>query len=370
MTIEDPFGRPPRATSGSPAAARPPAGRGPSARPGGARPKSRRRRRGLAAYALLGSLLASLGLGAGALAGLMLHPRPEDPRAPPAPSIPFSTESIRPAPPPASPEAPWIRNAAPFGPDSRPRLAVILVDMGRDPSLSAAALRLPGPLNLALAAHLENLKDRASGVRRNGHEALVALPFDRDPAGALTGGALMANLPVEENLRRLRWRIGQAPEAVGVLGVGGDSATRDLKLMEAVMAEIRNAGALFVDARAHPESLAGAAARRLGTPAGDVALRIDETRDLETMVARLKEAEGRASVWGTAVAMAELSAESLEAVRRWREGRGPEEAAPVALAPISAVVKLLRSAPPEGGSGAALGMARPSASAAGERGRP
>lgn len=317
-----------------------PGGPGGAPRPRAPRKRSRRRGLGILGYALAALCLTSLGLGAGALAALMFESR-----APGAPAVKSPSAHEAPGRPsrPASPDASWIRNAAPFGPDSRPRLAVILVDQGRDPTLSAQAMRMPGPLTLAVAAHLENLEDRVSGVRRSGHEALVALPFDRDPPGVLSGGAIMANLPLEENLRRLRWRIGQAPSAVGILGLGGEAAPRDLKLMEAAMTEIRKAGALFVDSRAHPESLAGAAARRVGAPAGDVALRLDDAGDAESMIARLEEAEGRALVWGTAIAMAELTPQSLEAFRRWSETRSGGEEAAVALAPVSAVVRLLRS---------------------------
>ncbi|MDD2869717.1 divergent polysaccharide deacetylase family protein [Neomegalonema sp.] len=314
-------------------------------------PPQKRRRRGRSpAPALLGALLISLGLGAGALGALVFDGGPPEPlRAPARPAAPVAVPletPLRPA-PPVSPDALWIRNAVPFGPDPRPSLAVILVDQGRDPSLSAAAMRLTGPLNIAVGAHLENLDLRLSGVRRGGHEGLVALPFDRDPPGVLAGGALMSNLPLDENLRRLRTRLGQAPSAVGVLGVGGEQATRDLRLMEAAMSEIRKAGALFIDSRAHPESLAGAAARRMGAPAGDVALRFDEGSGVESMVGRLEEAEGRATVWGTAIAMAELTPQSLEALRLWLAERGAAGSAPVALAPASAVIKRLRSAAPD-----------------------
>ncbi len=341
MTVDELPGEPPRKAPAR--ASRKPSGK--------AAPRSKRRKRSRSpAWALLGALLISLGLGAGALGALVLDGRaPEPARSPikpPSPTAALAETPHRPA-PPVSPDALWIRNAVPFGPDPRPSLAVILVDQGGDPSLTAAAMRLPGPLNIAVGAHLENLDLRLSGLRRGGHEGLIALPFDRDPPGVLAGGALMSNLPLDENLRRLRRRLGQAPSAVGVLGVGGEQVTRDLKLMEAAMSEIRKAGALFIDSRAHPESLAGAAARRMGTPAGDVALRFDEGAGAEAMVGRLEEAEGRAAVWGTAIAMGDLTPQSLEALRGWLASRGPAEAAPVALAPASAVIKRLRSAAPE-----------------------
>lgn len=319
----------------------------------GARPlksvKGRRRKSrlsGLWPLALIGAALIGAGLGAGALAALMLDGRAQEiPAVQPATPAPSAEAPARGGnPPPISPDAPWIRNAAPFpAADPRPRLAVILVDEGRDPALSAAAQRLSEPLNLALAAHVENLKERVAGARRSGHEVLIALPFDTEPPGVFAGGALMANLPEAENLRRLRWRLGQAPEAVGVLGVGGEIATRNRAMMDSVMGEIRNAGALFVDSRAHPESQAGAAARRMGAPAGDAALRIDESADVEAIMDRLSEAEGRATVWGATIAMGALSPQTLEAFRRWTAERGPSAEAPVALAPISAVIKRLRS---------------------------
>jgi hypothetical protein len=148
--------------------------------------------------------------------------------------------------------------AAAFDPTTiRPRVGIVIAGIGMNGADSEAAIRdLPAAATLAISPYAGGLDRLLAAARVAGHEYLLSIPME--PQGYPINDpddrhALMASLPPEENLSRLRWALARITGYVGVtsaLGqMRGERLAGDPEQLGSVLTEVAHRGLLFVDAR-------------------------------------------------------------------------------------------------------------------------
>jgi len=274
--------------------------------------------------------------------------RPETPApTPPAPAPPAATAPPPAAPPqvaavtpptPSGPPPTWQRFARPFDAnDPRPRIAVIVVELGLSNAATEAAIQhLPGPVTLAFSPYADGLEQWLSLARAAGHEVLLGLPMEpanfplRDP-GPRT---LLTSLSPQQNLERLDWVLGRASGVVGVTNHMGSRFTASTDALRPVMLRLRDRGLMFVDARTTPRSVAASLASSLGLARAINDRLIDEPAARLPIDTQLVDVERVARETGNAVAIGQPYPVTFERLNAWLpslEGKG------IALAPITAL---------------------------------
>lgn len=165
---------------------------------------------------------------------------------------------------------PWSTYARPFDPsDPRPRLALLVVNLGLDTEMTRVAIEsLPPAVTLSFSPYAPNLPAQLEKARMAGHEVMIDLPlepldFPRDDPGPRT---LLTSLPTVENLNRLEWVLGQAPGYVGVATWMGSQFTTVEDAMMPILESIKERGLLFLDARDSSRSLASELASSIQLP--------------------------------------------------------------------------------------------------------
>jgi len=239
---------------------------------------------------------------------------------------------------PIPPKPQWLRNAI-RAPDTgrAPMIAVIIDDVGVNQPRSREAVRLPGPLTIAVIPYGNHLRAHVAEARGHGHEIMVHIPMEPLDPGADPGpNALLTSLGSEELLRRLRWDLDRFDGYVGVSNHMGSRFTTWDKGMRLVMREMHRRGLLYVDSWTHNRSLGMPMSRRYRVPnaARDVFIDHDITEDM--IRRRLGKLERIARRRGYAVGIAHPYALSMRILREWIvavEARG------FRLVPISAVVR-------------------------------
>jgi hypothetical protein len=246
---------------------------------------------------------------------------------------------------PPSPTAPpagiaaWQKFATPFNyDDPRPRVAVVILDLGLSSAATEAAIQtLPAGVTLAFTPYAENLNNWINQARAGGHEALLSLPMEpanfpaRDP-GPRT---LLTSLSPRENLDRLDWVLGRVSGYVGVTNNMGSRFTASAEALRPVLTTLRDRGLVFVDARTTPRSVAASLATTLGLPRAINDRLIDQQAARAPIDAMLADVEKVAMETGNAVAMGQPYPVTLERLAAWLptlEGKG------IALAPITALL--------------------------------
>ncbi|MBI3709336.1 MAG: divergent polysaccharide deacetylase family protein [Proteobacteria bacterium] len=264
--------------------------------------------------------------------------------APPAlPTPPPVRPAALPAPatvPPIPPgPAPWIRFARPFDPDDRrPRIAVVMTDLGLSNAATDAAIQqLPGGVSLAFSPHTDALDHWIALARAAGHEALLALPMEPLNAQAEDPGprALLTTLTPQQNMERLDWVLGRVSGYVGIINYKGSRFTASSESLRPVLAAINQRGLMFVDSRASPRSVAPRIASELGLPRAIGDRVIDQEASRAAIDGNLAEIERTARQAGAAVALAQPYPVTFERLALWLptlDGKG------LVLAPVTAVV--------------------------------
>jgi polysaccharide deacetylase 2 family uncharacterized protein YibQ len=233
----------------------------------------------------------------------------------------------------------WVRHARPFdAKDLRPRVAVVVAELGLAQGPTDHAIHyLPGAVTLAFSPYAENLQKWIELARRAGHEVLLDLPME---ARGSDGGpqALSPALPSDQNVARLDWTLARGTGHVGIALAAGARLMESDGALRPVLEALRERGFIFLD-KQPGGSPALRMGRELGLPRAGVDRALDASPRREEIDARLAEIERQARESGTAVAIVQPHAISLERLAAWHttlENKG------IAIAPVSAVLNRQR----------------------------
>lgn len=263
------------------------------------------------------------------------------PQATPPAKAPQTAAAVAPPPPQAQQAAPpvWQKLASPFDAnDTRPRIAVVIVDLGLSSAATQAAIQnLPAGVTLSFSPYADNLDNWINLARAAGHEVLLGLPMEptsfptRDPGPE----TLLTSLSPRENLDRLNWVLSRASGYVGVTNYMGSLFTASPQALRPVLVTLRDRGLMFLDARTTPRSEAGHLATEVGLPRAINDRMIDGEASRAAIDAMLADVEKVAKETKNAVAMGQAYPVTFERLAAWLptlQGKG------IALAPITALV--------------------------------
>lgn len=267
-------------------------------------------------------------------------PKPADP----APTVDKAPSPLETAALPVVPKAwsgaeppPWRKYAVTVpSAEGRPRVAIVIDDMGIDRKHSAEAVTLPGPLTLSFLTYADDLEKVGPAARAAGHELMLHVAMEPQNITLDPGpNVLMVAASEAENLRRLTWGLDRFSGYVGVNNHMGSKFTRDMRGMTVVMAEMKRRGLLFLDSRTAGGTVGADLAHRFGVPFAERNIFLDNLNTVDYVRDRLAELEALAVRRGFAIAIGHPKEATIRSLREWlpkaRE-RG------VVLVPLSALV--------------------------------
>ncbi|HTZ80973.1 MAG TPA: divergent polysaccharide deacetylase family protein [Stellaceae bacterium] len=244
---------------------------------------------------------------------------------------------------PAKPEAPaatpaWIRYAIPAPPkDARPRIAIVIDDLGLDRRRTERAIALPGPLTLSFLAYASDLPRQTEAAHRAGHELLLHVPME--PIGKVLDASpneLDVGLSEDEVLQRLRWDLGRFQGYVGINNHMGSKFTSDSASMRPVMEELHRRGLLFLDSRTIGSTTGMDLARELGVPHAGRDVFLDNDVSTSAIAVQFAELERIAKRNGNAIAIGHPHDQTLDVLQKWLD-EAPSRG--FVVVPVSAIVK-------------------------------
>ena len=270
------------------------------------------------------------------------EPQPAAVTAPePLPLAKTEPELILPGPEklPAVPEEPpaWRKFAVPAdAPPDKPKIAIIIDDLGEDRVRTRGIITLPGPLTLAYLPYPKDIQSIVEEGRTAGHEIMMHMPMESVDISQDTGPYVLRpgmDPAAFENV--LRTNLDSFTGYVGINNHMGSRLTQDPEAMRVVMAHLRDRGLLFVDSRTIGSSVAEQTAADFLLPhaARDVFLDNDPT--LESVNAALAQTEQAARRNGRAIAIGHPKDATIEALRAWLPALAEKG---FVLVPVSAVV--------------------------------
>jgi polysaccharide deacetylase 2 family uncharacterized protein YibQ len=222
--------------------------------------------------------------------------------------------------------------------DTRPRIGIVVADIGLSASATDDAIRrLPPAVALAVSPYALRPAQAAERARERGMETLVSIPLEPTgyPLNDPGDRALLTGRPMAENLDQLDWSLARFQGYVGAIGVvAGMRGERFAALPEAIGAvqdALLRRGLLYLDPRPGAPSPARAWGRSV-----DVVL--DEpARTRHEIDRRLAELEQVARDRGAALGLAGAPTSVLvEGISAWAAGLDQRG---LVLAPVSVLIR-------------------------------
>lgn len=233
---------------------------------------------------------------------------------------------------------PWQVYARPFDrTDKRPRVAIVVTDLGFNNKATRTAIALPGAVTLAFNPYAPDLEDWVGKARAAGHEVLLEMPMEpvsypRDDPGPHT---LRTDLGEVANLERMQWVMSRFTGYVGVINHMGSKFTRSPKHLRPVMNELKRRGLLYLDSRSGANSLGADVATEVGVPRSINNRFVDQVASRDAIDRRLIQVENLAVKDGTAVGVGHTFPVTLERLTTWIAALEDKS---IVLVPVSATV--------------------------------
>jgi hypothetical protein len=176
---------------------------------------------------------------------------------------------------PAAPAAP--APAAAPDPDQRPRVAIVIDDLGDSIEAARAALALEPAVTIAVIPFRAASGRIAAAAVEHGREVILHLPLEPERADEMDGapGFLRTGMSPDGLERQLDADLAAVPYIVGVNGHMGSRFTQDPLAMERLLLALRARGLFYLDSLTTPGSLAATTAARVGVPFAERTLFLD-----------------------------------------------------------------------------------------------
>ena len=194
----------------------------------------------------------------------------------------------------------------------KPRLAIVIDDLGSDPAQGDAIFRLSYPLTLSVLPHHSNSTEIAEEAHRRGYQVLLHLPMastagNMDEAIELHPG--MDSHAVENTFQAM---LETVPYAAGVNNHEGSLGTSDEKLMDELMPLLHQNKLFFIDSRTTAATVAESAAHAAGVPATSRNVFLDDDQTVGAIRKQFALAIHDAREKGSALAIGHPHPETLQ----------------------------------------------------------
>ncbi len=194
----------------------------------------------------------------------------------------------------------------------RPRLAIVIDDLGNDRVQADSLFQLAYPLTISVLPHESNSDEVAEEAHRRGYQVMLHLPMasnagERDEVIELHPG--MASPDVEKTFTAM---LNTVPYAAGVNNHEGSLGTADQKLMDELMPLLRQHNLFFIDSRTTAATVAETAAHAAGVAAARRNVFLDDEQSVPAIRKQFELAIRDARENGSALAIGHPHPETLE----------------------------------------------------------
>ncbi|MHA6288637.1 divergent polysaccharide deacetylase family protein [Maricaulis sp. CAU 1757] len=236
-------------------------------------------------------------------------------------------------------------SAPPAPRTDRPRLAIVIDDVGLDTHAAARLIALDTTLTIAILPYAEAASEISAGAAQAGHDVLLHMPME--PLGLADPGpnVLRTGLSDADLQARLRWAMAQIPDAVGLNNHMGSRFTQDPRALRVALSAIAERRPLFLDSMTTAGSRGHAVAEGLGLPSLQRDIFLDHVINPATIADRLDEAEELARSRGWAVVIGHPHAATLDVLEAWISGAGERGVELVGVAELARDLEQARSVP-------------------------
>jgi polysaccharide deacetylase 2 family uncharacterized protein YibQ len=174
---------------------------------------------------------------------------------------------------------------------TKPKIAIIVDDIGLNKRYIDDLLKIPVNLNLAVLPNLPHSRYAAEKANKNGWDVLLHLPMEPKYASGYSGtdageNALLTGLSKNQILELMDENLSSVPYIKGVNNHMGSKFTESSELMNLVLKRVKKEGLFFIDSKTTSRSQGYIQAKKLGikTAERDIFLDNDKGKEGEKLI--------------------------------------------------------------------------------------
>jgi polysaccharide deacetylase 2 family uncharacterized protein YibQ len=217
---------------------------------------------------------------------------------------------------------------------SRPKVAIIIDDLGPNKNAAREVLDLKIPVTLSILPQQTYSAWAAEEGHRLGHDIIAHIPMEAEKSYKLGEGGLyiwMTDMEIADTLNK---DILSVPHALGVSNHMGSAFTRDERAMQVLISELKKKKLFFLDSLTTPKSVGYHLARMQGITALNRDIFLDDRDDPGEIEAQWRKLIKIANKNGYAVLLAHPRKNTIEFLKKSVKNNNE-----VAVVPISELVR-------------------------------
>ncbi len=201
---------------------------------------------------------------------------------------------------------------------TKPRIAIVIDDMGWELPIAQDLLALDHPLSFAVLPQAPYQLKIAEAALQYRRDLLLHLPMEPHGYPKVNPGpnALLSHMNSDEMAKLVRTALEALPQVVGVNNHMGSSLTENRNAMQVVMRELKRYDLFFLDSRTSADSQAHQIAREMGIPTAKRHVFLDNNVDQVHISEQLHRLARMASQQGHAIGIGHPYPETLLALKR------------------------------------------------------
>ncbi len=225
-------------------------------------------------------------------------------------------------------------------PHKRPKVALIIDDMGYDQKVGREFIALDATITYAVLPFSPHGKELALAAEKKGLEVMLHLPMEpiEYPSINPGPGALLTSMSPDELISQLRADLRWVPGIKGVNNHMGSRMTQVSSQLYQIFSVLKEKGLFFIDSRTTPASLCRPSARLLRIPFAERNVFLDNVLKPDAIRRQIEELLRIAQERGQAVGIGHPHPATYREIRAML----PEIKGKVALVPASQVVHLVK----------------------------
>ncbi len=206
----------------------------------------------------------------------------------------------------------------------RPRLAIVIDDLGHDRVQADALFRLSYPLTLSVLPHLSVSSEIAEEAHRRGYEVMLHLPMASNSGDNDEPVELHPGMDAGTVSSTFSAMLETVPYATGVNNHEGSLGTSDQKLMDELMPLLHQHQLFFIDSRTTSATVAETAAHAAKVPAARRNVFLDDDQSAPAVRKQFELALRDAREKGSALAIGHPHPETLQVLSEMLPEAGRE----------------------------------------------
>ena len=204
--------------------------------------------------------------------------------------------------------------------DDRPRIAIIIDDMGYHRKIGDALLALDLNLSFSFLPHAPFAEQQEEKAYQMGRDIMVHLPMEASDAKWDPGpGALYLSASPDDLKLTLKKNLAAVPHAIGANNHMGSRFTQNRQAMHGVLSELKNQGLFFVDSFTTARSTGMDEARKMGIKTGRRHIFLDNEQNPQKICGQLDKLAALAEKQHQAIGIGHPYQSTLDALRNCGE---------------------------------------------------